>query len=1126
MLRTISLFSLIFSCFLTAASPNVIVIMTDDLGYGDIYCLHQYKRDNGAGAGGIAGDGLINGDEEAFIYTPQLDRMAAEGAKLTRHYTSAPVCAPARGSLLQGRDQGHANIRNNSFDKVISDNHTLGTVMKQAGYYTACLGKWGVGGTTPTASGRPNARGFDYFYGYIRHSHGHQHYPGNGGTVVEQTSPVTSGLSNAYTTDLWTAKAKQIIQDRTSNNPDTPFFIYLAYDAPHAQLQVPTQAYPTGLGVNAGLSWPLNTNSGTNDSWIHPDYNGLSNAAARHATMVRRIDTCVGDILQTLRDLDIADNTLVVFTSDNGTHNESGSGGSVKHDPRNFDSYGELEGIKRDHLEGGIRMPTFAWWPGSIGDNDQNSPAQESTRPSAFWDWMPTLTDAAGITPPAWSNGSSLLPELTQSGTQFDQGYLYFEYSFGGSTPNWSDFTNHGGDSRGQMQTIFMDGSDGTRYKGIRTGIGSHSDNFRIYDIDNDHEEGVNLAAQHTDLQQKMKDQVLRARIDGDYSRSYMSSEYAAPLTASATVNGLNYKVFTGSWPWVPETGYLTPDAEGECSKLDLSVRTQESDILLEFTGFINLPSDGTYTFSMSADTTVTDNSSGAMLWIHDAHIIDDDFNHDGSSQSGSMRLKAGLHPIRVLYKHASGDHNLQLQYSGPGISLQPVPDSSLFREGTPDPKPQAQNDTASTNSTTAINIPVLDNDLDDGLPSNLSIISVSQPAMGATSIDDKNIIYTPTAGKYGHDEFNYTVTDGEYTATATVTVQIHVDSNNPWFPLNESSGNTVAEAGGLVVGTHSGFSNSEQSHIVGRHGYALRFDGLDDQVELTNLNLPVADSARTVSAWIRVSATSGVENQVILSYGQNSNGERFSFRLIGSSTQVLRLEVQGGSINGTSRLNDGNWHHVAVVVDDFDNNGSTNVNEAKLYVDGQLEPIGSTSSEAIDTASSNTAVIGGASHSTGYNFTGDIDEIRINHSAKSAADISLEFNAANPTSDAWLYQQFADSAPAWNDDSDKDGITLLAEYAFGQNPHLKGNTAELAKIHRNESSQKLEITYTRRKAGTHTLNYSVEISNDLKTWTIPSTELSAIPHPELGSDFEQVVIESQSPISSTSQQFIRIKAE
>ncbi len=1117
----------LFTCVLSAA-PNVIIVLTDDLGFGDIYNLHQKNRDNGAG-GGVAGDRIRNGSEEAFINTPYIDRMAAEGAKLTRHYTSAPVCAPARGSLLQGRDQGHANIRNNSFDKVISDNHTLGSVMKQAGYYTAVVGKWGVGGSAPPYAGHPNSRGFDYFYGYMEHLDGHEHYPGNGGTVYENTTSITSGLANAYTTDLWTAKAKSIIQDRAANHASTPFFLYLAYDAPHAKLQVPTQAYPANLGTSGGLTWPLNTNSGTNDSYIHPDYSSLGNAAKRHATMVRRIDTCMGDILQTLRDLNIADNTLVIFTSDNGTHDEPGAGGSVAHNPRNFDSFGILEGIKRDTWEGGIRMPTFAWWPTKIGDNNSATPGANSMRPSAFWDWMPTIVDAAGAVPPAWSTGVSLLPELTTTGTQLDKGYLYFEYNVGSSTPNYTEFPNHGGDTRGQMQAIFMDDTDGKRYKGIRTGISNHSKNFEIYDVDLDPAEGNNLAASKATLQQKMKDKVLQVRIDGDYNRGYMSNEFAPAVTGVSTTGGLRYKAFTGSWNWVPETDYLTPVANGDCINLDLSKRTQNDNIALEFTGYISVPSDGTYTFQMTADSGVNTNTSGAMMWIHDAHVIDDDFQHDGSTKSGTMRLKAGKHPIRVLYKHGTGGHDIDLKYSGPGLPLQSVPDSAFSRDGAAGPLPIANPDGASTTGTTPVTIPVLANDTDDGAPSALSIQSVGTPNFGTVVINGASINYTANAGKYGIDQFTYTITDGANTATATVTVNVRVNSTDLWYPLNETSGSVVHEAGGSPDGSHAGIADSQAAHIVGKHGYALTFDGVDDQVNLAGITLPAGSSERTVSAWIRTTATNDSENQNIFNYGENNNGQRFSLRLHNSNatTQVLRLEVQGGFIFGTTKVNDGQWHYVTAVVKDFNNDTSTNINEVKLYVDGVLESVGSSLSRAINTnTSASNAQIGGAAHSSVYNFKGDIDEVRIYNSAKTGAEINALFMAENESAAAWLYRYFGNNPPAWTSDADGDGYKLSQEYALGGNPHVSDASIMHPEVHFNDTTKKLEVSYNRRVTGSHDITYTVEASNDIANWNLPTNEIASIAHPNLGTDFQRVTCETVNTNVAEVKQFVRIKTD
>ncbi|WP_206598723.1 sulfatase-like hydrolase/transferase [Rufibacter ruber] len=355
--------------------PNIIFILTDDLGYGDLGVLFQKQRQK------------KNDRSEPWAFTPNLDRMANQGAILNSHYAAAPVCAPSRASFLLGQSQGHANVRDNQFDKALDNNHTIASLLKQVGYVTATFGKWGLQGQREKWTAHPLDRGFDYYYGYMRHGDGHEHYPVEGvyrgpKEVYENRQEISAGLNKCYTADLWTAKTKQWIIDHTkSKGKENPFFIYLAYDTPHAVLELPTQEYPAGGGLKGGLQWTgkpgqmINTASGTVDSWIHPDYAKATydhdkNAATpevswpnvyqRYATSVRRIDDAVGDLLQLLKDLKLDENTLVVFTSDNGPSLESYLE-KVKNDPDFFNSFGPFDGVKRDVLEGGVRMRR---WPG------------------------------------------------------------------------------------------------------------------------------------------------------------------------------------------------------------------------------------------------------------------------------------------------------------------------------------------------------------------------------------------------------------------------------------------------------------------------------------------------------------------------------------------------------------------------------------------------------------------------------------------------------------------------------------------------------------------------------------------------------------------------------------------
>ena len=314
---------LVWTCALPAApsagtKPNVLFILCDDLGYGDVGVFFQNLRHQ-------------EHPSEPCHFTPKIDRMALEGLQLPHHYCPAPVCAPSRASLLLGVHQGHANVRDNQFDKELERNHTLATVMKGAGYTTVAIGKWGLQGTNaagPNWPAHPLHRGFDDYYGYIRHSDGHEHYPKEGiyrkpKEVWENRTEVSAGLDKCYTTDLFTARAKHWITDHQRTNAAQPFFLYLAYDTPHATLELPTQAYPAGGGTNGGLQWlgrpghMINTASGTVDSWYHPAYANATwqyptngsvvtgpwpDVYKRYATDVRRIDDCVGDLLQLLHD--------------------------------------------------------------------------------------------------------------------------------------------------------------------------------------------------------------------------------------------------------------------------------------------------------------------------------------------------------------------------------------------------------------------------------------------------------------------------------------------------------------------------------------------------------------------------------------------------------------------------------------------------------------------------------------------------------------------------------------------------------------------------------------------------------------------------------------------------------
>ena len=639
------------------AQPNIILILTDDFGYGDMGVLFQNQRR------------LANDRAKPWELTPRLDRLATEGVQLRDHYCAAPVCAPSRASLLLGVSQGHANVRDNQFDKALEDNHTLATVLREAGYRTVAIGKWGLQGTGPggkdpnRCEAPPARRGFDDYFGYLTHQDGHEHYPKEAPYAKgHKACPVwlgnrdiTPGLDKCYTADLWTAWAKKWISDQVSQRPGKPFFMYLAYDTPHAVTELPTQSYPAGGGLKGGLQWlgspgkMINTASGTIDSWVYPEFKDATwdhdhNAATpevpwpdvnkRYATAIRRLDDAVGDIIKLLQDLNIDDNTLVVFTSDNGPSMESYLREALS--PAFFGSYGPFDGIKRDCLEGGVRIPTLVRWPGHI------AAGRIITRPSISYDWLPTFAEAAGLPAPARSDGVSLLPELTGIGVQRDRGYVYMEYQVGGTTPDYPDFTpRNRGRIRNQMQAVRIGD-----YVGLRYDIKAARDPFEIYRVADDPREANNLAAGMPDLGRRMREMVLQVRRPDESARRPYDDEPVPALPLAAVDPGIQWQWYAGTFPWVPAVESLVASGRGQADRIAWpdKLGTESGAILL--TGNIRIGQAGNYTFSLKADT-------GALLRIHDATVIDADHGYAGGSEvRGSIKLAAGIHPFRLYAVH------------------------------------------------------------------------------------------------------------------------------------------------------------------------------------------------------------------------------------------------------------------------------------------------------------------------------------------------------------------------------------------------------------------------------------------------------------------------------------------
>lgn len=654
--------------------PNILFIIVDDLGYGDLGCFWQDQQ---------------SGTQK--FDTPHIDTLAAAGAKMTHHYVAAAVCVPSRASFLQGRNQGHADVRDNQFDKALPDNHGIADMLRRAGYRTIHIGKNGLAGAEASVNlsgtgsqdleGHPLHRGFDEFFGYLFHQDGHEHFPRNGSTdktahIYDGYRQVKDASLDLYTTDAWTAYAKKAITEEVQDGDHQPFFMYLAYDTPHFKMQRPAVAYPAGGGLTGGIQWTTDTDgfgnvryastadgTGSVDGYNHPENDpSWPTSAKQHVGMIRRIDNGVGDIMQLLTDLGIDDNTLVVFTSDNGPHDAGNN-------PRYFGSFANLEGIKRDLLEGGIRVPTVIHWPGHVaGATGSETNVYEMAFPSALWDWMPTFAEMAEVPAPAWCNGVSLLPTITGEGNQREEKNLYFEYYHNSSTPSWpSYFPSHAGESRMQMQAVRVGD-----YMGVRTGISGATDNFQIYNVVTDPAEATNLAASMPELQQQLKDIALQSRrVDSSASRPYDSAN--VPAAPRSVVSGLDYRCYEGIWSYVPEFRDLPAKQSGKIAAVDLAVRSRDDHVGILFSGYIDVPTTGSYTFYLQSD-------SGADFFMHNAHVIADDYNHDGSERSGDILLAAGLHPFRLYYRHGKAEtYQLDLSWAGPGLTKEAVPASAFF---------------------------------------------------------------------------------------------------------------------------------------------------------------------------------------------------------------------------------------------------------------------------------------------------------------------------------------------------------------------------------------------------------------------------------------------------------------
>lgn len=449
--------------------PNIIYILADDMGYGDLSCYGQKT-----------------------LQTPNIDLLAAQGMKFTQHYAGATVCAPSRASLLTGKQPGRSSVRGNSPPgQLIGDNEiTIPQALKKAGYHSAVIGKWGVG--HPPQPDDPLRTGFDEHLGYINMWHAHNFYPEflyKNAQQVKLEGNITD-WSHDYRKDMpegtGVAKEKKTYAlsefERETlafieKNQKNPFFLYLALNAPHANNEA-------GYFLKDGMEVPMMQKDGE----LIPNYGAFANKdwpnpEKGFATMMQIIDEMVGKVEAKLKELGLSENTVVIFASDNGPHQEGG------HKVDFFDSNGSLRGAKRDLYEGGIRVPMIVKWPAKV------KAGSTSDHQSAFWDILPTFCDIAGVDKPADIDGLSFAPTLLgETARQKKHPYLYWEfYELGGRQAV----------REGNWKYVKLNVRDETKAV-VR----------ELYNLESDISESNNIIGQHPEIAERLDKQMKEAHTE------------------------------------------------------------------------------------------------------------------------------------------------------------------------------------------------------------------------------------------------------------------------------------------------------------------------------------------------------------------------------------------------------------------------------------------------------------------------------------------------------------------------------------------------------------------------------------------------------------------------------------
>ncbi len=434
--------------------PNIIFLLADDLGIGDVGCYGQQK-----------------------IRTPNIDALALSGMKFTQFYSGSTVCGPCRSSFMTGLHTGHTPVRGNRGVQpegqypLPANTNTIARMLQANGYITADFGKWGLGGIG--TDGIPLKQGFDIFYGYNCQTLAHNYYPDHLWSNNDRIELPNKTKDSVYSADLIQQNAMKFIHQEHRQ----PFFLYLSYTLPHAGLNLPRDSVYWNY-VKQFNDAPLKETAGVKQYESGP-FEPYPHAA--YAAMVARLDKYVGEIKASLKKQGLEENTLFIFTSDNGPHKEGGN------DPEFFNSNGIYRGRKRDLYDGGIHMPFIASWKGRIPSNST------SNQLAAIWDMFPTFLSAAGVRSSATIDGISLLPTLlNKNGQQVQHEYLYWEFH-----------------EEGGKQAVRWG-----KWKAIQLKVSEKTDGpIELYDLEADPSEKNNIAAQQPAIVKQMVAYILAAHV-------------------------------------------------------------------------------------------------------------------------------------------------------------------------------------------------------------------------------------------------------------------------------------------------------------------------------------------------------------------------------------------------------------------------------------------------------------------------------------------------------------------------------------------------------------------------------------------------------------------------------------